>query len=131
MRLWGKEFTLNPLTLILLLVMAPIYLIGGYLLYSRKTRRVHIKGRTIKAYIADNIFSHALGFMFRDPKYIDKDEGILFKFNSEGPHYFWNLGTYTDLEVISMDTGDKIILKRGDINPKPIKGKRILEIKRD
>ncbi len=99
---------------------------GLYLLYRSKRRKVVVHGKTYVAYVADNPLTRAVGYMFRDPGDLEKNEAILFRFGEDGEKEFWMLNMNFDVELVSLDTGKRVRLNRG--NKVRIKGKSILEI---
>ncbi len=59
---------------------------------------------TVLAEIADNILKKARGLMFRDPRSLGENEGMLFTFNKDDYHGFWMLCTSMSLEAIFFDS---------------------------
>ncbi|MGC9057806.1 MAG: DUF192 domain-containing protein [Candidatus Micrarchaeia archaeon] len=92
----GRKFIVSPL----LFVFLPfLYFCGPY----NKRRRFRFGRATVHAYIADNFFSRAIGYMFRDPKDIPDDEGILFVYDKPVQASFWMLDVHFPIDLYVLD----------------------------
>lgn len=62
---------------------------------------------TLKLEVADNPTDLAHGLMFR--KNLDKDSGMLFKFQAETQPGFWGKNTYIPLDVAFVNSKNEIV----------------------
>ena len=69
---------------------------------------------TLKIEIADNPILQERGLMFR--KHLDKNAGMLFKFNKPAKLAFWGSNTYIPLDIAFISKDNKIV-KLSKIKP--------------
>ncbi|MEM3364494.1 MAG: DUF192 domain-containing protein [Candidatus Micrarchaeia archaeon] len=124
MRLRDRGFTDSFLVFLLFPL---VYFFGPY----RRTKQVSINGRRYNAYVADNFFSRAFGYMFRDPKDLNKNEAMLFVFNSPTTVTFTMSNVNFPIMVYALDEKmkvlDEALMKPGQ-KQKTLTGQLFLEI---
>jgi len=72
-----------------------------------KTKKIKIRNLEIRAKVADNFLTRAIGLMFR--KKLKRNEGILFIFKKEFFPRFWMMGMRFPLDMIWIDKSKKIV----------------------
>lgn len=87
------------------LVLPLFYLFNPY----KKSRTLTLNNKTYNAYIADNFFSRAFGYMFRDPTDLKPDEAILFSFNTRQTVSFTMSNVYFPIMIFALDENYKIL----------------------
>ncbi len=85
--------------------------------------------KAINAYVADNFFARAIGYMFRDPRDVKKDEGMLFVFSEPRTVSFWMLDVHFPVKVVSLDYNESIIMRPHTLAIHPLRGRLFLEQK--
>ncbi|MGC8923927.1 MAG: DUF192 domain-containing protein [Candidatus Micrarchaeia archaeon] len=93
----GRSYLVTPLFLLFL----PIVYFFSPCNGQRKS--ITVNGRLLSVYIADNFFSRAIGYMFRDPKDIPDDEGILFVYDKPVQASFWMLDVHFPIDLYVLD----------------------------
>ena len=87
------------------LVLPLFYLFNPY----KKSRTLTLNNKTYNAYIADNFFSRAFGYMFRDPIDLKPDEAILFSFNKRQTVSFTMSNVHFPIMIFALDENYKIL----------------------
>ena len=68
---------------------------------------IKINSSVIRIEVVKNFFSRALGLMFR--KNLPEDCGMLFVFESERRHAFWNLGVGFEIDIVWLSSDGKVV----------------------
>ena len=77
--------------------------------------KVKIGGKFIKVKVADNIWTHSKGLMFK--KNMKKDEGMLFVFDEEGFPRFCMLAMRFPLDIIWINGKNRIVDITKNVKP--------------
>jgi uncharacterized membrane protein (UPF0127 family) len=89
--------------------------------------------KVLNVYIADNILSRAIGYMFRDPEDVSADEGILFVYDKPVHASFWMLEVHFPIDIYILDEKFRSItkqrLEKHSIQIKNLEGRMFLEVK--
>lgn len=62
-----------------------------------KSQKIHIQGVVLEVKVADSKIKREHGLMFQEV--LKENEGMLFIFEEEGIHRFWNKNTFVDLSL--------------------------------
>ncbi|MCX8200125.1 MAG: DUF192 domain-containing protein [Candidatus Micrarchaeota archaeon] len=76
--------------------------------YCKKTQ-VAVSGKRYDAYVADNFFSRAFGYMFRDSKDLKRNEAMLFVFDSPRTVPFTMSNVYFPIRIFALDKDYKVL----------------------
>ncbi len=72
-----------------------------------KKDKIKLGKKVVEVEIADTAELTARGLMFRES--LEKDKGMLFIFDKEGPLSFWMKNTFIDLDIAYFDKNKKLI----------------------
>ncbi len=123
--IFKKKFTLS----FSFFVTLPLfYLFNSY----RKSRKVIVQKKSFNAYVADNFFSRAFGYMFREKNDLKKDESMLFVFDSPTTVTFTMSNVDFPIRVFALDKNykvlDEALMKKGQSKKTKLSGTLFLEI---
>lgn len=102
MKIAGKRFV-DSIQLFFLL--AFVLLFGPY----RRQRRIAIGKKRYTAYIADNFFSRAFGYMFREKDDLKRNEAMLFIFSSPRTVSFTMSNVNFPIRILALTKDCKVI----------------------
>lgn len=82
-------------------------------------------------YIVESVFSQAIGYRFRSPQDLEKNEIMLFKFKNDNEYSFWMKNVYFPIKLCSVDfdfSSTNCIIMQPNRNEKhKISGNSIIE----
>ncbi len=78
-----------------------------YRMQRYKTASVYVKGKQLRAQLADSFVKHMLGLMFR--RNIGKDECMLFVFSRESRQGIWMRNMRFPIDVMWIGRGNRVV----------------------
>lgn len=101
-----------------LLIICLLILVYIYSLNNESGPKVCYSEKCFDVEIADDSLERTRGLMFRDE--LDKNEGMLFIFDSEGIYSFWMKNTPLSLDIIWIDNNFNVVYIAKNTAPESI-----------